>query len=44
MWTFGRKIAAGFALAFLLLAGIGTVAYRGINSLTNTEPLGCSHA
>jgi len=39
MWTFGRKIAAGFALAFLLLAGIGIVAYRGINSLANTSRL-----
>jgi methyl-accepting chemotaxis protein len=39
MWTFGRKIAAGFALAFLMLAGIGIVAYRGINSLTNTSRL-----
>src|ERR1700730_10891385 len=37
MWTFGRKIAAGFALAFLLLVGIGSVAYRSINSLTNTN-------
>ena len=39
MWTFGRKIAAGFALAFLMLAGIGIVAYRGINSLANTSRL-----
>jgi methyl-accepting chemotaxis protein len=39
MWTFGRKIAAGFALAFLLLLGIGTVAYRGLTSLTSTSHL-----
>ncbi len=39
MWTFGRKIAAGFTLAFLLLLGIGAVAYRSISSLTNTSQL-----
>jgi methyl-accepting chemotaxis protein len=39
MWTFGRKIAAGFTLAFLLLAVIGTVAYRSISSLTSTSHL-----
>jgi len=37
MWTFGRKIAAGFALAFLLLLGIGAVAYRSIATLTSTS-------
>jgi methyl-accepting chemotaxis protein len=39
MWTFGRKVAAGFALSFLLLLGIGIVAYRSINSLTTTSHL-----
>ena len=39
MWTFGRKIAAGFTLSFLLLLAIGVVAYRGINSLTRTSDL-----
>src|SRR5258708_37196371 len=39
MWTFGRKIAAGFALAFLLLAVIGAVAYRSIIALTSTSQL-----
>lgn len=39
MWTFGRKIATGFALAFLLLLGIGIVAYRGISALTSTNQL-----
>jgi methyl-accepting chemotaxis protein len=39
MWTFGRKIAAGFTMAFLLLLGIGAVAYRSITSLTNTNQL-----
>lgn len=39
MWTFGRKIAAGFALAFLMLAGIGVVAYRSISALTSTSQL-----
>jgi methyl-accepting chemotaxis protein len=37
MWTFGRKIAAGFSLAFVLLAVIGTIAYRSINSLVNAS-------
>ena len=37
MWTFGRKIAAGFALAFLMLAIIGGVAYRGRVALTTTS-------
>jgi len=37
MWTFGRKVAAGFALAFLLLLAIGFVAYRGISALTATS-------
>ena len=37
MWTIGRKIAAGFAIAFLLLLGIGTVAYRNINVLSSTS-------
>ena len=39
MWTFGRRIAAGFAVAFALLAGIGFVAYRSIDSLTKTSYL-----
>src|SRR6266852_2156641 len=39
MWTFGRKIAAGFALAFLMLAVIGAVAYRGISGLASTSQL-----
>lgn len=39
MWTFGKKIVAGFAIAFILLALIGTVAYRAINSLTDTSYL-----
>jgi methyl-accepting chemotaxis protein len=39
MWTFGRKIAAGFALAFLMLAAIGSVAYRSISSLSSTSQL-----
>src|SRR5258708_37557621 len=39
MWTFGRKIAAGFTLAFLLLLGIGGVSYRRISGLTSTTQL-----
>jgi methyl-accepting chemotaxis protein len=37
MWTFGRKIAAGFTLSFLLLLGIGAVSYRSISLLANTS-------
>jgi methyl-accepting chemotaxis protein len=36
-WTFGRKIAAGFALSFVLLIAIGAVAYTSINKLTSTS-------
>jgi methyl-accepting chemotaxis protein len=39
MWTFGRRIVVGFTLPFLLLLGIGTVAYRSIGSLTSTNHL-----
>jgi len=39
MWTFGRKIAAGFTLAFLLLVAIGAVAYRSTDALTRTSYL-----
>jgi methyl-accepting chemotaxis protein len=39
MWTFGRKIAAGFTVAFALLAIIGFAAYRSIDSLTKTSYL-----
>jgi methyl-accepting chemotaxis protein len=34
-WTFGRKIAAGFALSVVLLIAIGTVAYSSISKLTS---------
>jgi methyl-accepting chemotaxis protein len=36
-WTFGRKIATGFSLSFVLLIAIGTAAYTGINKLTSTS-------
>ena len=36
-WTFGRKIAAGFALSLILLMAIGTVAYASISKLTSTS-------
>jgi CHASE3 domain sensor protein len=39
MWTFGQKIALGFAVSFLLLAGIGAVAYRSVDSLVKTSYL-----
>ena len=35
-WTFGRKIAAGFALSFVLLMAVGAVAYTSINKLSST--------
>jgi len=37
MWTMGRKIAAGFALSFVLLALVGVVAFRSVNALTFTS-------
>jgi CHASE3 domain sensor protein len=36
-WTFGKKIAAGFALSFVLLLAIGSVSYRSIGKLTSTS-------
>ena len=39
MWTFGRKVAAGFALALVMLAAIGTVSYRCVDRLTSTSYL-----
>lgn len=36
-WTFGKKIAAGFALSFVLMATIGVVAYRSINTLSQAS-------
>lgn len=38
-WTFGKKIAAGFALSFVLMAIIGITAYRSINTLANTSQM-----
>ena len=37
MWTFGRKIAAGFAMSFLLLLVIGAAAYRSVETLTESS-------
>jgi len=37
MWTFGRRIAIGFALALALFLVIGGVAYHSITSLTETS-------
>jgi methyl-accepting chemotaxis protein len=37
MWTFQRKITVGFALAFILLAAIGTISYSGTNRLMQTS-------
>jgi CHASE3 domain sensor protein len=36
-WTFGKKIAAGFALSFVLLLAIGSVSYRSMSKLTSTS-------
>jgi methyl-accepting chemotaxis protein len=36
-WTFGKKIAVGFALSFVLMAIIGILAFRSINTLSNTS-------
>jgi methyl-accepting chemotaxis protein len=36
-WTFGKKIAAGFALSLSLLIGIGAVAYTNITKLNATS-------
>jgi methyl-accepting chemotaxis protein len=37
MWTFGKKIGAGFAIAFAMLGGIGIVAYRSLEELERTS-------
>lgn len=37
MWTFGRKLGAGFALAFLLLLAIGAIARWVTGTLTDTS-------
>lgn len=37
MWTFGKKIAAGFTVSFLLLVAIGVIAYRCTDTLTRTS-------
>ena len=37
MWTFGKKIAMGFAVAFVLMLFVGGMAYRSIETLTRTS-------
>jgi methyl-accepting chemotaxis protein len=37
MWSFGRKIALGFALSFALLLGVGGVSYRSTNLFMSTS-------
>ena len=37
MWTFGKKVAGGFALSFVLLVGVGVVAYQSITALAKTS-------
>jgi len=36
MWTFGRKLAAGFSISLVLLVVVGAVSYRTFDALTNT--------
>ena len=37
MWTFGKKMALGFGLSFVLLMVIGGLSYRGVDTLTRTS-------
>src|ERR1039457_3883657 len=37
LWAFWKKIAGGFAPSFVLPAGIGAIAYRSINALSQTS-------
>jgi methyl-accepting chemotaxis protein len=37
MWTFGRKLAAGFSISLILLAVVGAVSYRTFDALTTTS-------
>ncbi|MDB4946075.1 MAG: histidine kinase [Labilithrix sp.] len=37
MWTFGKKLAVGFFLSSALVALIGVMAHRGIDTLTRTS-------
>jgi methyl-accepting chemotaxis protein len=38
-WTFGRRIALGFTLSFVLLVAVGGVAYRSIRTLADASQL-----
>jgi methyl-accepting chemotaxis protein len=37
MWTFGRKLAAGFSISLVLLAVVGATSYRTFDALTSTS-------
>ncbi len=37
MWTFGKKVAAGFILSFVVLVTVGTVAYQSATTLAKTS-------
>lgn len=37
MWTFGRRIAAGFGVSFALLAIVGFISYRTVDALSGTS-------
>ena len=39
MWTFGRKLAAGFSISLVLLVVVGAVSYRTFDTLTGTSYL-----
>jgi CHASE3 domain sensor protein len=37
MWTFGKKVALGFALSSILLVAVSLIAYRSIDALASTS-------
>ncbi|WP_077035559.1 methyl-accepting chemotaxis protein [Pelomonas sp. KK5] len=37
MWTFGKKLALGFGLSFLILLLVGVSSYQGVRTLTRTS-------
>jgi methyl-accepting chemotaxis protein len=37
MWTFGKKVAAGFVLSFVVLLAVGAVSYQSVTSLAKTS-------
>ena len=37
MWTFGKKLTLGFALASLLLVAVGVISYANVGSLIDSN-------